>query len=261
VGREWYKIATRITRSPVTCSKLEIDEVQVQWPPAAADPTVVCVEPMASNSKVIALTRAKLMKSSDSFMHIRAAVADSTGSALFPALKAGEGEGSFSVASALPRLRTNRVNVTTVDEIVAGLRTSLGEVQVDVLTVDTEGFDPIVLWGAASTLRAVRFLVFEVQQRKARSAWNSTSLQSVVAYLDSLGLDCYWAGNDSTLQRITGCLTAAEESELRPIFWSNVACVRRGDVWHEVLQRFVAPLATRRGRFWAAAWARNGPWP
>ena len=64
--------------------------------------------------------------------------------------------------------------------------------EVDVLAIDTEGFDPAVLEGASGLLSrsAVKIVMFEYH---AIGLWPQTQLKDVVEKLDTQGYDvCRW---------------------------------------------------------------------
>ncbi|CAE7197745.1 unnamed protein product [Symbiodinium natans] len=139
------------------------------------------------------------------------------------------------------RLAVRTLSVTFLRQVDA-LMASRGLSRVDVLSVDTEGHDPLVLAGAAKALKTLRLLFFEVHQDLTGSPWSRTSLLSVAEGLDDYDLDCFWAGNNGKLQKITGCWTMQDESTHRPIPWANILCVRRGDEWHGALQKYVGAI-------------------
>merc|ERR1719311_777913 len=112
------------------------------------------------------------------------------------------------------------VTQITVDQLFA----QNGYKTVDVLTIDTEGHDPTVLEGASKALQngMVRFLVFEVHQDLANTAWSKTPLHVVLQKLNAWQYDCYFAGNDGKLHRLSGVWNAQMESQYHPLGWSNV---------------------------------------
>ena len=82
----------------------------------------------------------------------------------------------------------------------------------DIMTVDTEGSDALVLLGAAKTLASGRvgYLEFEYH---AIGPWARRALSDVIAYLDNLAFDCWWAGQGQTF-RITGAQRVQTPSSL-----------------------------------------------
>ena len=102
---------------------------------------------------------------------------------------------------------------------------------VDVLSIDTEGNDPLVLQGARRTLAdKVGYVEFEYHRV---GAWATTKLSSVIQDLDGLGFVCYWIGVGK-LWRITGCFHPSYDVP----HWSNIGCVKASHVeWYEVMER------------------------
>lgn len=219
------------------------------------NPRVLCVEALPSNARVLqTYTRTVFGPNSTNFEVVHAAASDHEGVYEFQSdIPAGfEQAGIGSAKQAWAGEAMTKVRMLTVDQMLA----ERGIKQVDVLSIDTEGHDPSVLWGAGKTLKAglVRYLVFEVHQDLPGSAWSRTSLTQTIKSLDDLGYECYWAGDAGDLQLLTGCFTEAEERRSWPLKWSNVACVKRGDPWAEVLRKWEAtptPMAVRALR-WAS---------
>ena len=102
---------------------------------------------------------------------------------------------------------------------------------IDVLSIDTEGNDPLVLAGARRTLASrVRYVEFEYH---SHGVWQTTALSAVVKELQSMGFVCYWLGKDR-LWRITGCFHPAWDI-LKG--WANVGCVKAADTeWYEIME-------------------------
>jgi len=245
---------------------MSAEEMRRRLPKRAGSSHVVCVEPMPGNVQYLTSLRDQLVGSSGAFQVVQAAASNQVGSAQFPNGRSGA-EGFHIVAnrSAHVKLVQDRkkagekrsreivvdstnmdmttVEVTTVDEVVLNMSKGFGHngsVHVDVLIIDAEGYDPYVLQGAARVLETVRFLAFEVHRDLVETPWANTSLLGVVQHLDTLNLECFWEGR-VRLMRLTGCFSEADEKKMTPIPWSNVVCLRRGDVWHEALKRFVGP--------------------
>ena len=105
---------------------------------------------------------------------------------------------------------------------------------VDILMVDTEGNDPLVLKGSAHMLshRLVRCVIFEYH---FFGQWEFHKLEKVVQQFDKDGYDCFFQGQKR--------LWAISNSCWHPLFefhgWSNVMCLRRGDVWLTAVERLV----------------------
>eukprot|EP01041_Mallomonas_annulata_P005844 gene5844-11804_t len=142
------------------------------------------------------------------------------------------------------RREFNFIPVVTVDQLVNDLITqdvlipyritkfkSKKNIRIDILFVDTEGYDFSVIAGASESLHQglIRMLVFEYHRV---GQWNSTSLHNVVHDLANMNYDCYFEGQ-GRLWKLTGCWSSAYEIRK----WSNVMCLRRGNIWHRVAER------------------------
>jgi FkbM family methyltransferase len=190
------------------------------------------VEPLPANVKILQQV-AKDIRVSPAFFHIHhAAVGASSDPPTIPFpdtslagagkesvgvdfYKTGQGKGDIE----------HRVQVkhTSTDELFKNSQ------KIDMLLVDTEGNDPLVLLGSARVLQSVRYLEFENHKV---GAWIKFDLKWIISYLDNLGMDCYWSGNDGGLFRITRCW---HDVYSKAKLWSNIACVRRDDIWWDVL--------------------------
>ena len=168
-------------------------------------PQLHCVEPLPANVKILQQV-AKDIRVSPAFFHIHhAAVGASSDPPTIPfpdTSSAGAGEESVGVdfykAGQGKGDIEHRVQVkhTSTDELFKNSQ------KIDMLLVDTEGNDPLVLLGSARVLQSVRYLEFENHKV---GAWIKFDLKWIISYLDNLGMDCYWSGNDGGLFRITRC--------------------------------------------------------
>ena len=105
------------------------------------------------------------------------------------------------------------VEMVTVDALVAREKLEV----LDYLSIDTEGWDVLVLEGArdALTRKRVRVLQFEYHEW---GPWGSHKLGDSLAWLGQLGYDCFWQGNSGELApATTSC-----DNEFHK--WSNVVC-------------------------------------
>lgn len=217
-------------------------------------PTVVCVDPLPANIALINRTAAQLgfdaPRGGGRGAALRVVQAAMTSPAMaaerqtadFPAIAhAGREDVGIDYNTRAPDRRAKRpadapvavvsVRLRTVDSLVESERLALGGSVIDILTTDAEGHDALVLEGARDVLTRVRYLEFEYH---AIGHWASASLRDVIGSLESSGMDCYWAGHER-LWRLTGCW---DDRYQHFRAWSNIACVRRGDVWHSVLSGF-----------------------
>jgi len=197
-------------------------------------PIGLCVEPMQANIDLLHKVSSALGYTANtqrgSFHIVQAAVMDKASpnaTISFP-----DGEPGQETLGLEAFVQTD-VPLRTVDMLAAEFALD----RVDILTIDTEGADPAVLRGAVQTLRSVRYIEFEVARMKTNTEWEHHTLHSVVADLDAKGFDCYWAGNNAKLLSMNRCWDDSFERRV----WANAACVKRGDPWSAVLQRFAKP--------------------
>eukprot|EP00415_Alexandrium_ostenfeldii_P000510 UN0510 len=201
--------------------------------------TAVCVEPVKGTVDALRVAASAFgyMNKTEfgSFHVVQAAVVDRAelgDVAQFPDLAPGTEQGSLSRGTkngSLP-YATTPVPLMTVDRIMQDLQLP----KIDILTIDTEGFDPAVLKGAKTALRSTRYLEFEVHRDISPSPWHQTTLKSVIDELSEQDFDCFWAGENERLLSINLCWSDRFETRM----WSNVACVKRRDPWWDVLRRF-----------------------
>jgi len=197
---------------------------------AVPGPTAICVEPSDANLQALEATAAALgygKSDKGSLSIIHAAVTDEAApgaTAWFPDTSAGDEQGHLN----RQRRQRSYVNLTTVDRLAADFP------KVDILRIDTEGWDPKVITGAASTLARVRYLEFEVLRGKKDTPWIQTTLGSVIKSLSRKGFECYWAGNSGILISLEKCWVEGFE---RPA-WANVVCVKQQDRWAPFLRKY-----------------------
>ncbi|KAG2429614.1 hypothetical protein HXX76_010846 [Chlamydomonas incerta] len=139
------------------------------------------------------------------------AVSNVTGTARFP-INCTHEECNFDLNE-----QKSDVNVTTVDAYMRQARIRY----LDVLKIDTEGFDPAVLAGAYNTLRRHRA---EVLSFEYHGFWfrSGGTLRLCLDYLEELGYTCYF--DAPLLFKLTGCWDP--RLEIRE--WSNIVCAVRG---------------------------------
>merc|ERR1719334_1684472 len=97
--------------------------------------------------------------------------------------------------------------------------------KVDILSIDTEGHDPEVIFAGKETLRKTRYLEFETHRDFEGTPWRSHTLKSVIDFLDDLSFDCFWINGNGQLFQITNCWHSLYEEESKT--WSNVICAKR----------------------------------
>lgn len=213
---------------------------------------VVCVEAMPNNFKALTTTAKTLGYDATShsngslhLVHAFVGAGDNTSvdfpdgpvgsEALHPSItyRKDSARNEIYETRSYKLIHGNHVPVRSVDGIVQELKLP----RVDILTIDTEGADPLVLIGSESALKSVRFLEFEVHRDIANSAWSRTTLKSVIESLsEKNNFDCYFEGNDKLL-RITGCWHETYD-QAKYVAWTNVVCAKRGDIWNSALIAF-----------------------
>ena len=112
-----------------------------------------------------------------------------------------------------------------------------GNGPINILSIDVEGYDCDVLFGATSVLDRTHYLEFEYHEQ---GNWGKLHIQDAVRLLDGKGFTCYWAGKNK-LWRISGCYfelrlfyqahDVAIHGEMNPLF-----CLSSNfeDVWYLV---------------------------
>ena len=172
-----------------------------------------CIEPMHSTFDFVD----KIIKELgwDAMVHvIHAAVSSTPGTVQFP-IDHRPGVEHLGIGSTAEE--TEFINVITIDELVEKNAIET----IDVLSIDTEGNDMRVIFGAVKSLSKVRYLEFEYHHV---NRWARSDLQDLVDLLDQFGFDCFWPGNTGQLWRLTGCW---HDSYYTKKSWSNVACANR----------------------------------
>ena len=113
---------------------------------------------------------------------------------------------------------------------------------IDYMLVDTEGNDPLALFGASYALQQTRYLAFE---HHGTGMWKKFALSTIVNYLEnSFGFDCFWTSagpnnhNNATSGKLwlvtSGCWHESYNSAAAKQ-WSNLACVKRNDVFWDIM--------------------------
>ena len=196
------------------------------------EPTVYCVEAMPNNVKLLQRTQRIANISYKNFIIFPFAIGNpaQVTQVSFPDGNTGYEALGLSHAGIPNSHYTDLVNVTlvSIDSLFQQIPT------VDFLSIDTEGNDPDVLFGARQTLTHTRYLEFEVHRDIKESSWAKNSLKSVIDYLDDLQFDCFWSANNGKLIQVTNCWHNYYEKYAHN--WRNIACVKRNDPWHSIIR-------------------------
>ncbi|CAF1104882.1 unnamed protein product [Adineta steineri] len=155
-----------------------------------------------------------------SFLHLYdLAISNETGTGLLMKCHPGGEACGLNAKSDKKNLSTHiQANLITLDKFIEDHKIYR---KIDLLKVDTEGFDPLVIQGANTLLtrHQIRLFIFEYH---TVGMWSKTSLQYVITYLDNKGYLCYQIGKTGIF-RLTGCWSTFFETR----FWSNVLCISR----------------------------------
>lgn len=115
-----------------------------------------------------------------------------------------------------------RVRSVTVDDLLH--ETRLDEGLIDLLTIDAEGFDPLIIDGASKLLASKRARIVEFEYHRVGMWVKGRSLRTTLDQMYTAGYQCYWEGNDA----VKGALAPAGGSDWCPEFefrnMSNVLC-------------------------------------
>ena len=198
--------------------------------PTVSSPKVYCVEALVGNYKDLTMVaqRAGWDKphgghSPTAFVILNYAVTAVPFPATVPLPHGGQGQEAQGIGVG-NSLLNDAVKTNSVDLILEN------ETSVDVLLIDTEGHDPYVLMGSVQSLlnKNVHYCAFEYH---GVGFWRSMPLEFIIAFMDAAEFDCYWTHNSAQLSLITRCWIPEFEFH----GWSNIACVRRGHVWWDVM--------------------------
>ena len=245
-AKEWLSVLPAST----TCGQCKQCESEYPLPKrrklSELPPTVTCVEPLPANFDGLSAAAQTEPWASSGLRIIHAAAAlDTSRKVTFPA-NAKWGREDIGIDNHGQNRLQNpsgeiSVATKTVDQLVFGDAGSNEQPKIPtVLTIDTEGFDALVLFGAARTLSSggVAYLEFEYH---GMPPWKDIKLKWIIDYLNNFHFDCYFAGNDGLAFKVTGCWQ--EKYEFHK--WSNLACASRMKIephtcWHDAIEHFSA---------------------
>jgi len=188
---------------------------QINFP--ERDGEMHCIEPMQSTFPLLLNASTQLGMDSETFVLANAVISSTNGFVKFP--NAVPGTEDLGIHNCKNRnVACTELPMYTLDSYADKFIKSKGPV--NILQIDTEGWDFDVLFGASSVLDRTYYLEFEYH---SQGNWGSLHLQDAVKLLDGKGFTCYWAGNEK-LWRITECYVDGYDLWHA---WSNVACVHR----------------------------------
>ncbi|CAM2713258.1 unnamed protein product [Rotaria socialis] len=126
------------------------------------------------------------------------AVSDHTGHALFRKCNAGNEVCSLDISGVAQNAQI-QVNTTSLDDFADKNNLS----KVDILKIDTEGYEPLVFRGAQRLLKEHRIRLF-IFEYLADGVWRNTSLEIEIAKLAKLDYVCYMVGKTGVI-RVSKC--------------------------------------------------------
>ena len=139
-----------------------------------------CVEPVANSLRAIEDARSAVGIDASRLVTTLAAISSKDGTVEFP--NGGTGREYYGMDAGCDDVGCMTVPTYTLDTYVERMVEDEGPV--NVLSIDTEGHDFDVLFGATSTLDRTHFLEFEYHRK---GPWVKLHLQDVVRVLDGKG--------------------------------------------------------------------------
>ncbi|KAL1507494.1 hypothetical protein AB1Y20_008330 [Prymnesium parvum] len=130
-------------------------------------------------------------------------------------------------AQTAPSRRAIARRTTRLDDFFLAARLPRAQL----VSIDTEGWDGLVLLGMERLLRERRVDVVEFEYMRAwKRVLGERALQRTLEYMEGVGYTCFWQGNRGKLAQASGeCWT--EEFHTRVSHrWSNLVCAHRPDV-------------------------------
>ena len=115
-------------------------------------------------------------------------------------------------------------------------------------SIDTEGEDPLVLFGMERTLSARRIDVLEVEYNRKWKAVlrDPRPLRPVIDWLHGRGYTCFWQGNKGALAQLSGRCYREETRNRFGFARSNFVCTHRSDLVEALRTCQRAPLCKPR---------------
>lgn len=223
---KWVEVLAKEMSSAGVCKQRDSPQFEITAKNTLRTGEMHCVEPMPRTFKVLQNATNKLgfdHKPSDrSFVLTNAAVSSADGVVKFPsAAAAGVEDLGINTCKQNKRLASlcEDVPMYSLQTYVNKFVKSKGPI--NILSIDVEGFDFDVLFGAGSVLDRVEYLEFEYH---VSGTWRKYHLMDAVGLLNQKGFTCYWSGKEGKLWRITEC-----DHDAYGVWhhWSNVACVHR----------------------------------
>ena len=118
--------------------------------------------------------------------------------------------------------------MTTIDAWM----TAHGVERAHFASIDTEGEDPLVLFGMARALAEKRIDVVEFEyNRKWKAVLKEPRpMKPVIEWLGVRGYSCFWQGNKGALAQLSGTCYREETRNRFGFARSNAVCTHRADI-------------------------------
>jgi FkbM family methyltransferase len=204
------------------------EEIESEVQSSSGGVTVYCLEPSQANFAQLILTRDKFFGTQTTttknvhWLTVNAAASNQTAVSHF-----ARGCTSEQCALNLKSPLYDLIDTTTVDAFI--LKHEIP--YVDILKIDTEGYDATVIQGAMQSIASGKVGVITFEYHEV-GVWKEYKLRDVVDWLNGLNYVCYFDGKPS-LARMTGCWDDAYEI----YSWSNVVCVKRSDPLYAAMEK------------------------
>ena len=191
------------------------------------DGEVHCIEPLPFNYKKLVEASDKLGWNDESIVISKAAISSSNGMVKFPDYTGTspdtgqarpEGNGIETCHTDPTAVCVDVPQYSLQSYVNKFVKSSTGPI--NFLSIDVEGYDFDVLFGAGNVLDRTEYLEFEFHEV---GDWANYHIMDAVNLLNQKGFTCYWLGTD-LLWRLTGCHHKYYDTYHR---WSNVGCVHR----------------------------------
>eukprot|EP00978_Attheya_sp_CCMP212_P019363 scaffold54205_cov55-Attheya_sp.AAC.1 len=221
---KWKKAIVDKIPGRGACQQGDDSQVEILVDQPVRSGEMHCVEPMPTTTQVLesvvdGLGLGSKGQGNPSFVVSKAAISSSNGFVKFPS-RVGAGIEHLGIdhCSSPSAQHCEDVPMYSLQSYVNKFVRSKGPI--NVLSIDVEGFDFDVLFGAGDVLDRAEYIEFEYH---IYGHWKRYHIMDAVSLLDTKGYTCYWSGKGK-LWRLTEC---GHDVYNHWHGWSNVACVHR----------------------------------
>jgi len=156
------------------------------------------------------------------------AVSNSTGGVVYTPNDVKPGSESFGIVRRHHSTQHVARPVTTVDAFMQ----EQGIARAHLVSIDTEGEDPLVLFGMERVLaeRRVEVVEFEYNRKWKAVLRSARPMAPVIEWMHHHGYYCFWQGNKGALAQLSGQCYREETRNRFGFARSNAVCTHRPDV-------------------------------